>query len=545
MTNEPGDGTAVIGADNPSSWLFMLRHGDPKTEARLRAVYGDDERRIEDRRAVLVRLLDEFVRRHSDSRPVWIVRAPGRLTTLAMHVDHRGGYLNALCLEQDFLLVCRAREDDVVLVRSLQEQFGGREYAIATPAPPGRLADTQGWLSWTSRLAAERDQRGTRQDWTYKASAPGAYLQHLYCPDETIRGIEAVVIGDVPVGGGLSSSSAVVVAFMEALLAVNDIQIPLDDFAHHCGIAEWYVGTRGGCGDHAAIKYGRTGHLTHMRTEPTFVLGGHLQFPATHRFVVFHSGIVANKTGTAGQKFNEKTATYAIGEMYMRRWLRANRPDFFGQLWEARADNPVDKRVFIADVVEAIDSDGLYDLLSDIPHQRTRAELRREWPDDRDLLTGNFETHHEPVAYSLRSVMTYGLAACSRARMVKDVLADGDVATFAEFMNISHDADRVSEITPEIAARKRADDRSVPLHRQSGDYQCSIPDIDHMVDRARRAGAIGAQIAGAGMGGSMIALVPVEAQQSVIEAITEKHQTPTGQPLPYFVAEPSAGAGLI
>ena len=32
-----------------------------------------------------------------------------------------------------------------------------------------------------------------------------------------IRGMEAVVVGDVPVGGGLSSSSAVVVAFMEAL----------------------------------------------------------------------------------------------------------------------------------------------------------------------------------------------------------------------------------------------------------------------------------------------------------------------------------------
>jgi hypothetical protein len=217
----------------------------------------------------------------------------------------------------------------------------------------------------------------------------------------------------------------------------------------------------------------------------------------------------------------------------------------FEALWQQRHANPVDKRVFIADLVEAVDSNGLYDLLDEVPQHRTRDELRREWPDERDLLASYFRTHHEPEAYPLRAVMAYGLAACSRARLVRKVLAEGDVSAFAEWMNISHDADRVSGITDEIASRKRADDRSVPLHLQSGDYHCSIPEIDRMIDMARSAGAVGAQIAAAGLGGSMTALVPVEAQQDVISALADGYQTPTGQPPAHFVAEPCNGSGII
>ncbi|MBN1344162.1 MAG: hypothetical protein JXQ73_15865 [Phycisphaerae bacterium] len=545
MASRPPEPIGPVSPESPSSWLHMLRRGDGALQARLEDVYGTDPTRIEDRRGVLVRLLDEFLQAHDDTQPVWIVRAPGRLTTLAMHIDHRGGYLNALCLQQEALLVCRARQDDTIVIRNLQDEFGRRTLRIGQPAPDSPLPDTQAWLSWTNRLAAIRDQRGDRHDWVYKAAAPGAYLQFMYAPDQAARGMDAVLLGDVPVGGGLSSSSSIVVVCMEALLAINGIEIAHDQFAHHCGVAEWFVGTRGGCGDHAAIKYGKQGHLTHMRTEPELLLGGHLQFPSTHRFVVFQSGIVANKTGAAGQKFNEKTATYAIGEMYMRRWLRANHGRFYEDHWAKRDGRPDDKRVFIADVVEHLDDDGLYGLLQAVPEKRTRAALRREWPDDHELLERYFQSHNEPEHYALRDVMAYGLAACSRARRVRDLLGSGDVAGFAQCMNISHNADRVSGITREIAARKHVRDRSLPFHLQSGDYHCSIPEIDHMVDTALSAGAIGAQIAGAGMGGSAITLVPVEAQEQVVDALTSSYRTPTGQPPAHFVAEPCSGSCIL
>ena len=72
MGNPPVGDESPIGSDRASNWLFRLRHGDSSVDRRLRAVYGDDPERIENRRDVLIRLLDEFLRRHSDSRPVWM-----------------------------------------------------------------------------------------------------------------------------------------------------------------------------------------------------------------------------------------------------------------------------------------------------------------------------------------------------------------------------------------------------------------------------------------------------------------------------------------
>jgi len=54
----------------------------------------------------------------------------------------------------------------------------------------------------------------------------------------------------------------------------------------------------------------------------------------------------------------------------------------------------------------------------------------------------------------------------------------------------------------------------VPLEFQPGSYACSIPEIDEMVDIALRAGALGAQVPGAGLAGSMMALVAEDRARS-------------------------------
>ena len=51
---------------------------------------------------------------------------------------------------------------------------------------------------------------------------------------------------------------------------------------------------------------------------------------------------------------------------------------------------------------------------------------------------------------------------------------------------------------------------------------------DAMVDIAVDAGSLGAQIAGAGMGGSMMALVADEAVNDVIAAMHEQYYVPSG-----------------
>jgi galactokinase len=88
-------------------------------------------------------------------------------------------------------------------------------------------------------------------------------------------------------------------------------------------------------------------------------------------------------------------------------------------------------------------------------------------------------------------------------------------------------------------------DLTLPLERQPGDYGSSIPEIDQMVDIALKAGAAGAQISGAGLGGSMMALVSEARAQAVIQAMRECYFQPAGREPNYLVARPSEGACLL
>ena len=74
-------------------------------------------------------------------------------------------------------------------------------------------------------------------------------------PHLALKGLNLAVAGDVPLAAGLSSSSTLVVAALEAALLLNGLEIPHEKKAVRCGEAEWYVGTRGGAGDHAAMLY--------------------------------------------------------------------------------------------------------------------------------------------------------------------------------------------------------------------------------------------------------------------------------------------------
>ena len=60
----------------------------------------------------------------------------------------------------------------------------------------------------------------------------------------------ALTAGNIPIAAGLGSSSALVVASAEALVRINHLDFTPEEFITICGTAEWYVGTRGGFGDH-------------------------------------------------------------------------------------------------------------------------------------------------------------------------------------------------------------------------------------------------------------------------------------------------------
>ena len=87
---------------------------------------------------------------------------------------------------------------------------------------------------------------------------------------------------------------------------------------------------------------------------------------------------------------------------------------------------------------------------------------------------------------------------------------------------------------------------SVDLAEIPGGYGCSTPGIDRMVDIAISVdGVLGAQIAGAGLGGCMMALLRSDSLESLTSALTTQYYEPRNLDTAVFACNPSAGSGIL
>ena len=135
------------------------------------------------------RVENEFRNRFGRS-PEIIVRAPGRVNLLGAHVDYNEGWVLPAATEQAVWLAAAAADDGVVTIRAID--FDGAEATFSLEDLPPR--DNAGPVSWSDY------PRGVA--WV---------LRNAGC---SVRPIDVVFAGDVPIGAGVSSSAAVEVAFL-------------------------------------------------------------------------------------------------------------------------------------------------------------------------------------------------------------------------------------------------------------------------------------------------------------------------------------------
>jgi galactokinase len=118
-----------------------------------------------------------------------------------------------------------------------------------------------------------------------------------------------------------------------------------------------------------------------------------------------------------------------------------------------------------------------------------------------------------------RHVVTEG----ARVVRAEAAMRGGSLAGFGQLMNGSH--------------------RSL-----AEDYEVSVPELDELVGLAREAGAVGARLTGAGMGGCIVALCNDTETDPVIEHLAERYYAPRGPggnlEDVLFAAVPSAGASV-
>ena len=155
--------------------------------------------------------------------------SPYRVCPIGAHVDHQHGLVTGFAIDKGVDLFFDVREDTLVKLSS--ETFGGElEFDITVPA------------------------QVRQKQWGDYARGAKYALQKRF---RLTRGIEGVIRGSLPVGG-LSSSAAVLIAYVMAFARANGIELQPFEVAQIASEAEReYIGLNNGLLDQACIALGK------------------------------------------------------------------------------------------------------------------------------------------------------------------------------------------------------------------------------------------------------------------------------------------------
>lgn len=202
---------------------------------------------------------------------VW---APGRVNLIGEHIDYLGFPVLPMALRQRVEVTFEARSDG--LIRASSEPYGSREFEWHDGLEPVAAGDWENYLRAAAMAVAGKWGLG--------------------------HGIDATVNSNLPAAAGLSSSSALLVAFALALLRANGWTAGFDALMEILPEGEHFVGTRGGGMDHAAVLASRAGHASLVSFRPVAVR--HVPIPGDWAFLVADSGVRAEKSSAARERYN-------------------------------------------------------------------------------------------------------------------------------------------------------------------------------------------------------------------------------------------------
>ncbi len=167
------------------------------------------------------------------AEPELWVAAPGRVNLIGEHTDYNDGYVLPAAIDRHVLMAVTPRADrQVELVAA---NFGARasldlDHIVHDPSQ--RWSEYQRGVAWALQEAGY-----------------------------TLKGLNAALVSDVPVGSGLSSSAAIEVAMAYAFQVVSDLALDGVERALLCQKAEnEFVGMNCGIMDQYIVSLGKRGH---------------------------------------------------------------------------------------------------------------------------------------------------------------------------------------------------------------------------------------------------------------------------------------------
>ncbi|KAJ2845890.1 galactokinase, partial [Coemansia erecta] len=219
------------------------------------------------------------------AKPDFVARAPGRVNIIGEHIDYCGFPVFPMAIAPDTLIAVRANGSDRVRIANID----GQKY----PARDFSVADDIFSIDSTVHEWSNYFKCGYRGIFDSLGGRAG-------------KGLDALLDGTVPAGGGLSSSAAFVCATELAVQRINGASLSQSELASIAAGAERYVGVNSGGMDQTASIMGQRDSALFIEFHPE-LRATPVKLPESNPplvFVIANTLVVSDKHVTAPVCYN-------------------------------------------------------------------------------------------------------------------------------------------------------------------------------------------------------------------------------------------------
>ncbi len=169
-------------------------------------------------------LTQQFRDQYDGAQPTFGVRSPGRVNLIGEHIDYNDGFVLPMAIPLQTEMALRPRDDGKVVLHSPLFKES-REFRLANCVKQGN------WIDYVQAVASEMEATGI-----------------------ATHGFEGIVMSNVPLASGLSSSASFEVAVALAFLHLANVQKSPSEIALLCQRAEnRFIGVNCGIMDQMAV----------------------------------------------------------------------------------------------------------------------------------------------------------------------------------------------------------------------------------------------------------------------------------------------------
>ncbi|KAL4969734.1 galactokinase galE [Aspergillus stella-maris] len=444
-------------------------------------------------------LVSQFYKQYNH-RPDFVARSPGRVNIIGEHIDYNLYDVLPTAVSVDVIIAVKVvpssgSDSTVKIANVVPDKFPTREFAVPHDTDVEIDPKKHEWVNY------------------FKAGLVGALKVLRKSGSFAPASMEVLVDGNVPPGGGISSSAAFVCSSALAVMKANNHDVSKQDLLDLAVVSERAVGVYSGGMDQAASIFSRRGYLLYTQFFPNFS-AQHVPIPKASEEITFlmaQSFVTSNKAETAPRHYNLRVAECTLAAVVLAKANDLTLPKdnsslgyslrtFHNELMrkEGRLGDPLEYQ--IDSVIQATQ-----DLLTQ-EQGYTRDEIAQLLGISVSDLEAKYLSSF-PVQAERFLLRQRALHCFKEARRVLDFKACLAHAKTLDDSKIHYLGQLLNE--------SQASCREV--------YECSAPQVDEICAIARKAGTWGSRLTGAGWGGCTVHMLPQSKVEAVTKALKEQY----------------------